>query len=154
LRLTLGFPLNFNLRIKKIADNHLLVIQKDLLIANRQIDMDVKEAQSGEVASSTDGPEELINASGHKQELERNFSLLSLCAAAITTGNTWVALGGSIVFAISNGGPPGVIYEFIAASVFYWMIAACIAELASAMPTSAGGTLLTHIISPRTLLTI
>jgi len=116
--------------------------------------MDVKEAQSGEVASSTDGPEELINASGHKQELERNFSLLSLCAAAITTGNTWVALGGSIVFAISNGGPPGVIYEFIAASVFYWMIAACIAELASAMPTSAGGTLLTHIISPRTLLTI
>jgi len=40
---------------------------------------------------------ELINASGHKQELERNFSLLSLCAIAITSGNTWVAIGGSVV---------------------------------------------------------
>lgn len=108
-----------------------------------QLDMDVEKPLSGEVVRPTESPEELINASGHKQELERNFSLLSLCAAAITTGNTWVALGGSIVFAISNGGPPGVIYEFIAASFFYWLIAACIAELASAMPTSAGGTLLT-----------
>ncbi len=54
---------------------------------------------------------ELINPSGHKQELERNFSLLSLCAVAITTGNTWVAIGGSVVVAIYNGGPPGVLYE-------------------------------------------
>lgn len=53
----------------------------------------------------------LINPSGHKQELERNFSLLSLCAVAITTGNTWVAIGGSVVIAIYNGGPPGVLYE-------------------------------------------
>jgi choline transport protein len=38
----------------------------------------------------------------------------------------------------SNGGPPGVIYEFIAVSIFYWLIAASIAELASSMPSSAG----------------
>ena len=40
---------------------------------------------------------ELVNASGHKQELERNFSLVNICAIAITTGNTWVAIGGSVV---------------------------------------------------------
>ena len=40
---------------------------------------------------------EVINASGHKQELDRNFSLLNICAAGICTGNTWAALGGSIV---------------------------------------------------------
>ncbi|KAF2259562.1 amino acid transporter [Lojkania enalia] len=84
------------------------------------------------------GVEELINASGHKQELNRNFSLLSICSIGITTGNVWAALGGSIVIALYNGGAPGVIYEFIAVSVFYWMIAACIAELASAIPSSAG----------------
>ena len=39
---------------------------------------------------------EVLNASGHKQELERNFSLLSICAIGITTGNVWAALGGSI----------------------------------------------------------
>ncbi|KAL8854178.1 MAG: hypothetical protein Q9221_001101 [Calogaya cf. arnoldii] len=36
------------------------------------------------------------------------------------------------------GGPPGVIYEFIAVSIFYWVIGASIAELASSMPTAAG----------------
>lgn len=54
---------------------------------------------------------ELINASGHKQELERNFSLLSICAVAVTTGNTWIAQGGSAVIALSNGGLAGCIYE-------------------------------------------
>lgn len=38
-----------------------------------------------------------INASGHVQELDRNFSLLSITAVGIVTGNTWAALGGSIV---------------------------------------------------------
>lgn len=38
-----------------------------------------------------------INASGHVQELERNFSLWSAASVGICTGNTWVALGGTIV---------------------------------------------------------
>ncbi|KAI9758090.1 MAG: hypothetical protein M1815_004977 [Lichina confinis] len=102
---------------------------------------DEKKAVDPEVSSSSrgDGADDgLINASGHHQELERNFSLVSMCSYAITAGNTWVSLGGTITVAIYNGGPPGVIYEFIAVSVFYWLIAASIAELASAMPTAAG----------------
>ncbi|KAF2638194.1 amino acid transporter [Massarina eburnea CBS 473.64] len=86
----------------------------------------------------TAGKTDIINASGHKQELERQFNLLSICSIGITTGNTWAALGGSIVISLYNGGPPGVIYEFIAVSVFYWLIATCIAEMASAIPSSAG----------------
>lgn len=79
-----------------------------------------------------------INPSGHRQELDRNFNLLSICSLAITTGNTWIALGGSVAVAIYDGGPPGVLYEFIAVSIFYWLVAASIAELASAMPSSGG----------------
>jgi hypothetical protein len=37
------------------------------------------------------------NVSGHAQELERQFGLLSICATGIVTGNTWTALGGAIV---------------------------------------------------------
>ena len=40
---------------------------------------------------------EVLNASGHKQELDRQFNLLSICSIGITTGNVWAALGGSIV---------------------------------------------------------
>ena len=39
----------------------------------------------------------LINASGHRQEVDRNFNLLSICGLAITSGNTWVTLGGAVV---------------------------------------------------------
>ncbi|KAJ5780023.1 SNF2-related protein [Penicillium paradoxum] len=87
-----------------------------------------------------DGPVEggLVNASGHRQELERNFSLISICAVAVTTGNTWIAQGGSVVIALSNGGLAGALYEFIAVSFCYWLVAASIAELASGMPSASG----------------
>jgi choline transport protein len=39
---------------------------------------------------------------------------------------------------IANGGPAGVLYELIVACFYYAVVAACIAELASAIP-SAGG---------------
>ena len=50
-------------------------------------------------SASAEGPPSgtLINVSGHKQELERNFGLISLCGLGITSGNTWIALGGSVV---------------------------------------------------------
>lgn len=38
-----------------------------------------------------------INASGHREELERNFGLVSIVSFAITSGNTWVSLGGTVV---------------------------------------------------------
>ncbi|KAM5356903.1 hypothetical protein ACJ41O_003549 [Fusarium nematophilum] len=80
----------------------------------------------------------LVNASGHVQELQQNFNLLSLAGVGLVVGNVWPAIGGSILVAIFNGGPPGVLYEFIAVSIFYWTVAASIAELASAIPSSAG----------------
>ena len=38
-----------------------------------------------------------VNASGHIQELDRNFNLLSITSVGITTGSAWPALGGTIV---------------------------------------------------------
>ena len=46
---------------------------------------------------SLNGEGALINASGHREQLERNFSVWSIIAYAITAGNTWVSLGGTIV---------------------------------------------------------
>ena len=43
------------------------------------------------------GQATLLNVSGHKQELQRNFGLISLCGLGITSGNVWIALGGTIV---------------------------------------------------------
>ena len=66
-----------------------------------------------------DSNEDLINASGHVQEVDRNFGLLSLSAYGITNGNVWAVLGGTILVAIGNGGPPGTIYELLVTQSCY-----------------------------------
>ncbi|KAF2112778.1 choline transporter [Lophiotrema nucula] len=91
--------------------------------------------QIGEVEMGKDVP---INASGHVQELERNFSLVNMCATAISIGNCWAITGATIRLAIYNGGPPGFIYQFITAGLLYLFITASLAELASAIPTAGG----------------
>lgn len=84
---------------------------------NRLPEKEVSYVPQREITPSPDythdGPidGELVNASGHRQEVERNFGLISICAVAVTTGNTWIAQGGSVVVALSNGGLAGTIYE-------------------------------------------
>ena len=127
---------------------------------------------SADLAPKTLDSDGLINASGHRQELDRNFRLIDICGMGITTGSTWTALGGSLVYTFFSS----IAWEAslmavrllqssmearpasstncmsstklsmlssnmisIAASVFYWFIAASIAELASAMPSAGGG---------------
>jgi len=43
---------------------------------------------------------EIINASGHRDQLKRQYGLLSICGLALTIDNAWVALGGSITVSI------------------------------------------------------
>jgi hypothetical protein len=43
------------------------------------------------------GIEELVNASGHVQELDRNFGFWTICAISVVTDNAWAAGGGSLV---------------------------------------------------------
>ncbi|KAF6220398.1 hypothetical protein HO133_002830 [Letharia lupina] len=45
---------------------------------------------------------EVINASGHRDQLQRHYGLLSICGLALTIDNAWVALGGSIAVSIST----------------------------------------------------
>lgn len=79
----------------------------------KSIAPDVSEKSS---SASPDGDFEVphitvINASGHVQEVDRQFNLLALAGMGLTTGSMWPALGGSILVALYNGGPPGVIFE-------------------------------------------
>ncbi|KAK3716684.1 hypothetical protein LTR37_006314 [Vermiconidia calcicola] len=80
----------------------------------------------------------IVNASGHKDQLQRQYGLGSICGLALTIDNAWVAFGGSLSVAVLNGGPPGILYEFITACSYYAFIGASIAELASSVPSSGG----------------
>lgn len=75
-------------------------------VANRKSSTSI--ARQDSVNSGEPVPiKELVNASGHVQELDRNFNLVSLAGQGLVVGNVWPALGGSILVAIFNGGPPG-----------------------------------------------
>ncbi|KAI0599821.1 putative choline transport protein [Biscogniauxia sp. FL1348] len=100
-----------------------------------QQDVVAETTRYGEVKLETG---EVVNASGHRQELERNFSLFNMCAVAVVIGNCWAISGATINLSIFNGGAPGVIYEFMVVGVFYLCITVNLAELASAIPSSAG----------------
>ncbi|KAJ7224935.1 choline transport protein [Mycena haematopus] len=97
-----------------------------------------KKAQENDTIVTSREAGVRVNASGHADQLDRQYGLLSICATALTIDNAWVALGGSITIAVANGGAPGIIYEFLASCVYYGFVATCIAELASSIP-SAGG---------------
>jgi hypothetical protein len=40
---------------------------------------------------------DLVNSSGHKQELDRNFGIWSICAMGVCADSAWAAGGGSLV---------------------------------------------------------
>ncbi|KAK4174764.1 putative amino acid transporter [Triangularia setosa] len=80
----------------------------------------------------------VINHSGYRDQLKRQYSLLGLAGIAVTVDNAWVALGSSISVSILNGGPPGLIFGLIVALFYYTFIGLGLAELASSVPTAGG----------------
>jgi choline transport protein len=43
---------------------------------------------------------EIVNASGHPDQLDRQYGILSICGMALTVDNAWVAIGTSLNVAI------------------------------------------------------
>lgn len=75
---------------------------------------------------------------GHKQELKRNFSMLSMLGLAFAILNTWTALAASITLALPSGGASSVIWGLIVAGICNLCLAASLAEFLSAFPTAGG----------------
>ena len=73
---------------------------------------------------------------GIKQELNRNFSFISMLGLAFAILNSWTALGASMSLALPSGGPSSVIWGLIVAGVCNLCLAASLAEFLSAYPTA------------------
>ncbi|KAJ9601875.1 hypothetical protein H2200_013624 [Cladophialophora chaetospira] len=75
---------------------------------------------------------------GVKQELQRNFSFLSMLGLAFAILNSWTALGASMSLALPSGGPDAVIWGLVVAGICNLCLAASLAEFLSAYPTAGG----------------
>lgn len=73
-----------------------------------------------------------LAAMGHKQELQRNFSMLSMLGLAFAILNSWTALSASLSLALPSGGPTAVIWGLVTAGICNLCLAASLAEFLSA----------------------
>ncbi|KAI5474227.1 hypothetical protein MNV49_003874 [Pseudohyphozyma bogoriensis] len=99
---------------------------------------DIEKMSKADDGSANYAEVPVVNASGHKDQLARQYSMLDICCTAISIDSAWYGLGGSVVISMYNGGGPGVLYELLVACLWYCFISACLAEFSSSIPSSAG----------------
>ncbi|KAK5090366.1 hypothetical protein LTR05_000538 [Lithohypha guttulata] len=103
----------------------------------------------GRVHTSVIEDADALAAMGHKQELQRNFSTISMLGLAFAILNSWTALAASLSLALPSGGPSAVIWGLITAGCFNLCLAASLAEFLSAYPTAGGQYHWAAMISPK-----
>ncbi|KAJ4152752.1 hypothetical protein LMH87_009273 [Akanthomyces muscarius] len=79
-----------------------------------------------------------LAAMGHKAELNRNFSMLSMLGLAFAVLNSWTALSASLSVSLSSGGSTSIVWGLVTAGVCNLCIATSLAEFLSAYPTAGG----------------
>ncbi|KAL2829759.1 amino acid/polyamine transporter I [Aspergillus cavernicola] len=75
---------------------------------------------------------------GHKAELKRNFSMLSMLGLAFAILNSWTALSASLNLSLPSGGCVSVVWGLVTAGICNLCIATSLAEFLSAYPTAGG----------------
>ncbi|KAG5974645.1 hypothetical protein E4U55_008126, partial [Claviceps digitariae] len=99
-----------------------------------------KSTSTSRIAAVADDDDDTaaLEAMGHKQELKRNFSMISMLGLAFAILNTWTALAASISIALPSGGSSAVIWGLVVAGICNLCLAASLAEFLSAYPTAGG----------------
>lgn len=90
-----------------------------------------KESEARRRSSIAEDAAALANL-GHKQELQRNFSMVSMLGLAFAILNSWTALSASLSLALPSGGPTSVIWGLVTAGICNLALAASLAEFLSA----------------------
>ena len=68
---------------------------------------------------------------GKKQQLKRNFGLMSMLGFSCTLMITWEGLFGAFVYGLQDGGPAGLVYGFLLCWLGYFAVVASMAEMVS-----------------------
>ncbi|KAJ5573730.1 uncharacterized protein N7459_008157 [Penicillium hispanicum] len=86
---------------------------------------------------------------GYTQDLNRNFSILSLVGIAFCMSNSWFGISASMITGINSGGTVLIIYGLLWITLVSLGVGSSLAELASAMPNAGGQYFWAHELAPR-----
>ena len=88
---------------------------------------------------------------GHAESFERQFSRWTMLGLSFAILNSWTALSASLSLALPSGGPVAVIWGLVTAGICNLSLAASLAEMLSAYPTSGGQYHWAAMIAPQSL---
>ncbi|KAE8135553.1 amino acid/polyamine transporter I [Aspergillus pseudotamarii] len=110
----------------------------------------VNPASKGENASGADDSDALRLAEmGYTQDLQRNFSILSLVGIAFCMSNSWFGISASLITGISSGGTVLIVYGLIWIGFISTCVGASLSELASSMPNAGGQYFWANELAPK-----
>ncbi|OJJ48971.1 hypothetical protein ASPZODRAFT_1364363 [Penicilliopsis zonata CBS 506.65] len=110
----------------------------------------MKPASSdSEDSGSMDSDAAKLAEMGYSQDMQRNFSVLSLIGIAFCMSNSWFGISASLITGISSGGTVLIIYGLIWISLVSLCVASSLSELASAMPNAGGQYYWASELAPR-----
>ncbi|KAL8713154.1 MAG: hypothetical protein Q9220_002675 [cf. Caloplaca sp. 1 TL-2023] len=88
---------------------------------------------------------------GYKQDLRRNYSVLSLLGVGFSLTNSWWGISAALVTGIGSGGPVLFMYGIILIALISICVGTSLSELASAYPSSGGQIFWANELAPRRL---
>ncbi|EIM85682.1 amino acid transporter [Stereum hirsutum FP-91666 SS1] len=98
----------------------------------------VGQGINGETVDLRHADDELLAELGYKSEFKREFSLIETIAFAFSIMGIVASVSSTFSFPLMAGGHVGMVFGWLIPCFFVLTVAASLAELTSAMPTSAG----------------
>lgn len=97
---------------------------------------------------SIDSDASLLLGDNSEVHLKKNFNLWNTCAMQYSLICSSIAIGTFLNVSIGIGGSPGLLYAFLLAVSLDLVVCYCLAELASAYPSSSGQVHWTYHLAP------
>lgn len=109
----------------------------------------VKPTNSGSSSGSEDSDAIKLAEMGYTQDLQRNFSIVSLIGIAFCMSNSWFGISASLITGISSGGTVLIVYGLLWITFISCCVGSSLSELASAMPNAGGQYFWANELAPK-----
>ncbi|PLN79374.1 putative choline transport protein [Aspergillus taichungensis] len=108
-------------------------------------------AAEAQATSETSLDDAILQAQGHRRELDRSFSWTGALGLAYSINNSWLGCSATMSTLLAFGGGQVAVGAVIIAAATQWIVQLGLAELCSAMPSSGGQYHFTYLLAPPAL---